>query len=443
MGIFNLWNESISIQFKHISKSSFGIDCTPSLLGVGFIIGPRIAALMFAGGLTGWFLIIPLIQMLSSDLIIFPATTPLSMLTTEEIWSDYIRYIGAGCVAFGGLISLIKIFPLIKKTFVFGLQELFAGFSLKDVRVRTDRDISLKWLILGSLLVILFLWLYPGFPMNFLTIVLLVILGYFFVAVTSITVGLVGSSSNPVSGMTITTLLITCLIFLALGWTERIYLIAAIMMSCVANVAIALAATTSQDLKTGYILGATPKYQQIGEIIGLILPCLLIGGTLFLLNEAYKFGSTYLPAPQATLMALIAKGVIVKELPFTLVLIGLVQGFILFLLNVPVLPFAIGLYLPLTLSSPIMLGGIISMIVTHFSQQKEISKQKGILVSSGLVAGDACLGVVAALLTVLGVINPDKKPLLGDQYSLLFFGILAIILLVLSLKKEKIKKSRS
>ncbi len=440
MSILFLWDEVISFNLKPFSKSSFGIDCTPSLLGVGYIIGPKIAALMFAGGLTGWYVFIPLIEMLSSNITIFPAVVPLNTLSPDELWSNYIRYIGAGCVAFGGLLSLIKILPLVKNTFVFGFQELFAQFELKDIRIRTDQDISLRWLILGSIFVILFLWLYPNFPMNFLTILLLIILGYFFVAVTSITVGLVGSSSNPVSGMTITTLLITCLIFLALGWTDRIYLISAITMSCVANVAIALAATTSQDLKTGYLLGATPKYQQIGEIIGLILPSLLIGATLYLLNEAYQFGSPNLPAPQATLMAMIAKGVILKELPVALFGIGIIQGVILFLLRVPVLPFAIGLYLPLSLSSPIMFGGLIAYLVNFFSKQKEISHQRGILVSSGLVAGDACLGVVAALLTVLKIIDPNHPILLSTTYSFLFFIILALVLLSVSLMKEKVKK---
>lgn len=437
MSIFSLWNETISFLVKPFAKTSFGIDCTPSLLGVGFIIGPRISALMFAGGLTGWYLFIPLIEMLSSNQIIFPSTTPLNLLSPDAIWSNYIRYIGAGCVAFGGIVSLIKIFPLLKKTFIHGFEELFFQFHLKDVRIRTDQDISLRWLILGSLLVITFLWLYPKFPMNFLTILILVILGYFFVAVTSITVGLVGSSSNPVSGMTITTLLITCLIFLMLGWTERVYLIAAITMSCVANVAIALAATTSQDLKTGFILGATPKYQQIGEMIGLILPCFLIGMTLHLLNKAYGFGSVNLPAPQATLMALIAKGVILKELPLTLFMIGIFQGLILFLLKVPVLPFAIGLYLPLSLSSPVMLGGVVFGLVNYFSKNKEEAKESGILVSSGLVAGDACVGVIAALLTVGSVINPNKQPILSDHFSFLSFILLALVLFKLSYNGKK------
>ena len=200
--------------------------------------------------------------------------------------------------------------PVIWKTIIESFRELFHLLSAKKKdSKRTDKDISLSFLLLGSIAIILALWLFPGFHLNLVTIVLLVILGFFFVAVTSITVGLVGSSSSPVSGMTITTLLITCLVFLGFGWTDRIHLIAAITMGAVANIAIALASTTSQDLKTGFLLGATPRSQQVAEIIGLLLPAIAIGFTLYLLDDAYKFGSTKLPAPQATLMALIAKGV--------------------------------------------------------------------------------------------------------------------------------------
>lgn len=262
-------------------KTEFSMDCTPALLGVGFIVGPRISALLFAGGALGWWVIIPLIHMFSGNLVIYPGTTPISQMSADDLWSDYVRYIGAGAIAVGGLLSLFRIAPLIGKTLKVGFSELFQGLNAKPHALRTDRDISLRWLILGSLAIILILWLFPGLPMNFLTIILLVFLGFFFVAVTSLTVGIVGSTSNPVSGMTITTLLITCIIFVLLGWTERIYLIAALTMSVVANVAIALAGTTSQDLKTGYLVGATPRLQQIGEIIGILLPAVAISGSLF------------------------------------------------------------------------------------------------------------------------------------------------------------------
>jgi putative OPT family oligopeptide transporter len=236
--------------------------------------------------------------------------------------------------------------------------------------------------------------------------------------------------------MTITTLLITCLIFLGLGWTDRIHLIAAITMGAVANVAIAMAGTTSQDLKTGFLLGATPRSQQVAEIIGLILPSAAIGFTLYLLNDAYGFGSPKLPAPQATLMALIAKGVIQQELPVVLVLIGIVFGLMIHFMRVPVLPFAIGLYLPLSLNTAIMVGGLVNMITKRFSDDHK-SIQQGILISSGLVAGDACMGVLVALLTVLKIIPASKSGWLNDWFSLIFFILLASWLGLTSLRRKK------
>lgn len=424
-----LFKEVPSWIITPFQRSEFSIDCTPSLLGVGFIVGPRISALLFAGGAIGWWVIIPLIRMFSagSSAIIFPAHVPIATMSAEDIWSNYVRYIGAGTVAIGGVLSLAKIFPLILKTLHIGFDELFQGFNLKAHPIRTDRDISMRWLLLGSLAIILTLWLFPGLPMNFLTIVLLVLLGFFFVAVTSMTVGIVGSTSNPVSGMTITTLLITCLIFLALGWTERIYLIAALTMSVVANVAIALAATTSQDLKTGFLLGATPRLQQIGEIIGIFLPALAIGGTMYLLNQSYGFGSAQMPAPQGTMMALIAKGVIEGDIPITLVVIGVILGLMMELLKLPILPFAIGLYLPLSLSTSMMVGGIVSYIVKRKERNIEASA-RGVLAASGLVAGDACTGVFIALLVVLKMVPSDAKALLPGGVSLAIYLALAIAL---------------
>jgi putative OPT family oligopeptide transporter len=294
----------------------------------------------------------------------------------------------------------------------------------------------LKWLILGSVAIILTLWLMPGFQMNLLTILLLAILGFFFAAVTSLTVGLVGSTSNPVSGMTITTLLVTCLIFTALGWTDRFYLISALTMAVVVNVAICLASTTSQDLKTGYIIGATPRSQQLAEIIGVFLPALAIGATIFLLNEAYGFGSKQLPAPQGTMMALLAKGVMEGNIPFTLVSIGAIIALLLEVLRIPILPFAVGLYLPLSLSTPIMLGGLVSYIVRKASKQEPVF-QRGILASSGLVAGDACMGVLIALASVAGWIHIDQAPLLPDSIGMLSFLLLAAGLAWLTLRHPK------
>jgi putative OPT family oligopeptide transporter len=278
------------------------------------------------------------------------------------------------------------------------------------------------------------LWLVPNLHLNFLTVLLLIILGFFFVAVTSITVGLVGSTSNPVSGMTLTTLLITCLIFVALGWTERGYLIAALTMSVVANVAIALAGTTSQDLKTGFLLGATPKAQQVGEIIGMLLPALTIGGVLYLLNKTYTFGSAQMPAPQGTLMAMIAKGVISGDIPYLLVIVGVILGLIVELLRLPVLPFAIGLYLPLSLNTGVMVGGLLSWWMQKTQDKNAIDR--GILISSGLIAGDACTGVVIALFTVMGVLTTSGKTYSPDIVALLIYIALGIGLVKLASKKK-------
>ncbi len=432
-----LWKEVADWKFPKAFKTEFSMDCTPALLGVGYIIGPRISSILFAGGALAWWVLIPLIAKFGDGATaIFPATIPVSKMTAQDIWSNYIRYIGAGAVGIGGMLSLVRIFPLIIKTCRVGFKELFGGTAHRAKLPRTDQDISMRWLILGSIAIILLLWLFPGLPMNFLTITLLVILGFFFVAVTSITVGLVGSTSNPVSGMTITTLLVTCLIFLALGWTEKIYLIAAITMAIVVNVAIALAATTSQDLKTGFLVGATPKYQQIGELIGAILPAITIGGTLYLLNTVYTFGSPQMPAPQGTLMALIAKGVISGNIPYTLVFIGVIIGLMVELLKLPILPFAIGLYLPLSLSTGVMLGGVFSWYVNKKGGVRALDR--GVLAASGLIAGDACTGVVIALFTVIGVLSPTAQALAPDILSFALFALMGLGLVKVSLKNPRI-----
>jgi putative OPT family oligopeptide transporter len=428
-----IFKEVPSWTLSLFQKAEFSMDCTPAVLGVGFIIGPRIATLMFAGGAIGWWVLIPLIKLFATgDAIIFPASKMISSMSAEEIWSNYVRYIGVGTIAVGGILSLYKIFPLIVKTFKLGFDELFQG-AAKTSALRTERDISLKWLILGSVFIIAFLWLFPGLPMNFLTIVILTVLSFFFVAVTSLTVGICGSTSNPVSGMTIITLLFTCLIFVILGWTQRIYLIAALTMSVVANVAICLGATTSQDLKTGFLLGATPKKQQIGEIIGLFFPALAIGITLHLLDKVYTLGSSLMPAPQGTMMALISQGVLEGNIPTTLVVVGVVIGVLFELLKMPILPFAIGLYLPLSLSTSVMIGGLVASYVKR--KNRTTAMDNGMITASGLVAGDAATGVLIALFTVLGWVSTSGSPLLPLWTSLAIYGALAFFLGWFSLKK--------
>ncbi len=424
--VLHLWPETPSWTFKPYKDAIFTLDATPALLGVGYIIGTRITSFMFAGGALAWWVIIPLIKMFSlGDYTVFPASTPIDGMSSEQIWSNYVRYIGAGTLAIGGLLSLFKIGPVIFKTFHAGFKELFSGFRLQKNAPRTERDIGMPWLIIGALFIIFLLWFLPIFPFNFLTIVLIVVLGFFFSAVTSITVGLVGSTSNPVSGMTITTLLITCLVFVLLDWTDITYLISAIMMSSIANIAIAMASTTSQDLKAGFLLGATPRNQQLAEIIGVIIPSLALGATLYVLNAAYHIGSEQMPAPQATMIALIAKGVIHGDLPYTLFVIGIIIGLILEILHIPTLAVALGLYLPLSLSSAIMVGGLVAYYVNKHSRENA-AQERGLLISSGLVGGDACMGIIIALLAVFGIISTKDEGLLPQYFSLIMYALLAV-----------------
>ncbi len=435
MNIFNLFTDVAAFVIQPFENTQFRIDASPALLGVGYIIGPRLCMVTMAGGAVGWWVLIPLIKMYGAGHVeIFPGTIPIEQMDAMDIWSNYIRYIGAGCVAIGGLYNLACIFPMILRTVHVGFKELFSGMKGAHLE-RTDRDISMGWLIIGSLGIMIMLWLIPGIGMNFFTVFLFAILGYFFVAVTSITVGLVGSSSNPASGMVITTLLVTGLIFSLLGWTERIYLVMAITMSAAVNVAICLASTTSQDLKTGYILGATPRWQQLAEMVGLVVPSLFIGTILVLLNKVYVFGSAALPAPQATLLSIVAKGVIERQLPTMLVVIGIILGIIVLLLGAKILPFAIGLYLPLEISTAMMVGGIARAIV-HQAVHRNKVDESGILTASGMVAGDACMGVIVALLTVLGILDVNAKPIYGPGVSVFCFLVLTAIFIALCLRKK-------
>lgn len=426
--LLSLWHEVYSWSGNFLKKTEISIDGTPALLGVGYIVGLRVSALVFAGGLFAWFGIIPLIQVFGlSDTIIYPSKMAIDSMPPSALWSSYVRYIGAGTLVVGGMFSLFKVLPLLKETLALSFKELLtSGFKTPDHVERVDRDIPLPWLILGTLAVVLILALTPSLPMNLFTIVLLVVLSFFFVAVTSVTVGIVGSTSNPVSGMTIMTLLITCIAFVLLGWTDRVYLISAITMGCVACCAICIAGATAQDLKTGFLLKATPKSQQIAEILGVFLPSLALGYVVYLLNSAYTIGSSQLPAPQATLLSMVAQGVISGELPYTLVGIGVVIGLMMMLLQVPILPFALGLYLPFSLSSAMMVGGVVKWFVDR-KNSDPLVEERGLLFAAGLIGADAIIGLIVALCTILGIQLGLKEPLLQGHFSLIaYLGLAAL-----------------
>lgn len=396
----------ITIPFKAL-KTEFSAETYPALLGVGYICGPKISSYMFAGGLLGWFVLIPAIVIFGADTILYPGTTTISEIYAQNgasaIWSSYIRYIGAGAVAAGGIMSLIKLIPLIGSTFMDSVKSLKSGTVKSDVR--TAQDLNFKFTLIAIVVLTLVLWLIPQVPVSLLGAIMIVIFGFFFATVSSRMVGLVGSSNNPVSGMAIATLLILTIVLKATGTKGDAGMVSAISICSVICIIAAIAGDTSQDLKTGFILGATPKKQQIGELIGAGVSALTIGGVFILLDSAWGFGTTELAAPQATLMKMITEGVMDGNLPWGLVGIGVCIALIFEVLHIPVLPVAIGLYLPLELSSTIMLGGVIRYFADKGKSEAEKNDESnsGILFSSGMIAGEGLVGILLAVFAVTGV----------------------------------------
>lgn len=427
--------------------AAIGMDTLPALLGVGFIVGPSISAVMLSGAILGWLVIIPLITHLGQFIpdIIYPASKPLMELGYWDIWDNYIRYIGAGAVAFGGILSLIKSLPLIIKTF----KEAMGGLKATSKNVstlRTEEDMSIKVAIIGVLAIIVFIGITDFIPVGIMGALIIAIFGFFFATVSARLVGLIGSSNNPVSGMTIATLLITSIIFKAIGFTGEEGMIGALAVGSVICIIAAMAGDMSQDLKTGFLVGATPRKQQYGELIGAIAAALVIGGVLILLNKAWEFGSKELPAPQATLMKLVIEGVMNGNLPWALIFTGIGIGVVVELLGVQILPFAVGLYLPIHLSTPIMVGGILRGILNKKKEKKELLNRKvegGVLFASGLIAGEGLVGILLAILAVIplagGTVGSKLafgNNILGQWGSLIFFAGLTFLLIKHSFKAK-------
>ena len=396
----------VTYEIKSYKGSGVGMDVLPALLGVGYICGARVSSYIFAGGVIGWFVLMPLIALFGADLTIFPASVPVSELGASGIWSNYIRYIGAGAVAAGGIISLVKNLPLIAKTFRQALKSY--GSKGNGDNSRLNKDIPMNIVILTIGIMAIIMWLVPAVPVSLLGAIIIVIFGFFFATVSSRMVGIVGSSNNPVSGMAIATLLITTMILKATGTIGMPGMVASIAIGSVICIIAAIAGDTSQDLKTGYILGATPKKQQIGELLGAVIAALTIGGVLVLLDSAWGFGTTELAAPQATLMKTIVEGVMQGNLPWALVFIGVFIALVIEILGISVLPVAIGLYLPLELSATIMIGGLIRHFVDKKSKDKDKDNEAsgGILFCSGLIAGEGLVGILLAIFAVVGLADP-------------------------------------
>ena len=390
-----LFSSEVHYDIKRLKGAAIGIDILPALLSVGYICGPKIAGYMFAGGLISWIGLMPLINMFGDNIIMFPGDKAINLMSSGELWSNYIRYIGAGAVAAAGIISLVKTLPIIFSSFSKTLRR--EGENEENV-TRLNKNIDNKLIWAGIVVIVLFLWLSPIFPINFPGAILIVLFGFFFATVSSRMVGLVGSSNNPVSGMAIATLIITGVILSSSGIKTNNALTGTIVVGSVICIVAAISGDTSQDLKTGYILGATPMKQQIGEIIGVVASSLAISGVLYLLNNAWGFGSGELPAPQATLMKIVVEGVMEGNLPWNLIMIGAAIAIAVEIMGVPALPFAVGMYLPIYLSAGIMLGGVVRFLIDKFADKVS---EKGILVSSGMIAGEGLVGIILAILEVV------------------------------------------
>lgn len=444
---------TISIQKIHTEVSA---EVYPALISVGYICGFKIASYMFAGAILGWLVLIPAIYLFGANTILYPATVTIAEVWKSSgasgIWSNYIRYIGAGAVAAGGIISLVKSLPLICRTFVDALRGMMNKEAIGKEE-RTNRDMNMG-LVLGMLAVLIILIaVLPVIPIGVLGAIIIVIFGFFFAAVSSRMVGLVGSSNNPVSGMAIATLLITSLILKATGNSGASGMVAAIAIGSVICIVAAMAGDMSQDLKTGYILGATPVKQQYGELIGAVVSAITIGFVLYLLNSAWGFGTPALAAPQATLMKMIVEGVMGGNLPWTLVFIGVFIAIMVELLSIPVLPFAIGLYLPIELSACIMVGGILRLVLEKVYEGKA-NKDKvinnGVLCCSGMIAGEGLVGILLAILavatvngkTIAEIVDLSGVVNLGQIGGLIVMALIILLILKFTIWSKEAKETK-
>lgn len=527
-----LWKDIPEKVFSSFKGSAISAEVSPELMGVGYIIGLRTAAIMVAGGVLSSFVLIPMIALFGGALTepLFPAKTLIKEMSIHDIWRNYVLYIGAGAVAAGGIISLFQSLPTIIHGAKSGLASVFGTkIEQKGDKSRTDDDLPYSVVIIGTLVMVVALWFAPALHINLLSAVMIMLFGFLFVTVSSRLTGEIGSSSNPISGMTVATLLLTCLIFLLVGWIGPEHRVGALSIAAVVCIAASNGGTTSQDLKTGYILGATPKYQQIGLLIGALSSAIVIGFSLKLLNDASTIYSKKVPdytytnvseltekqkvmgpearhdsneyhvlqvtdhsheglravlnpgkylvddngklvylvdpgingvlskrddgtsvtkyeAPKARLMSLIIDGILTQKLPWGLVLLGVALAIVLELCGISSLPFAVGVYLPISASSPIFVGGLIRHLVDRKKNKNEDSETgPGVLFSSGLIAGGAIAGILLALSQVIDGFGErlDFSAMAGalaesDLTSLIIFLGMGAVLFFVGRKKPSI-----
>ena len=434
------------LKVPFLKKGELGMDLSAALFGVGYILGPRIAAVMVGGGLLSWLVIIPAIAYWGDARTapFFPETVQIIHdMSASQIWTRYVRYIGAGAVATAGIVTLIRSVPVMISSFRIGAAQLGERVSgVAGVVSRTDNDLPLRVVGIGVVVIALVLILVPqvfgsvgGIGIRTVAAVCVVVFAFFFVTVASRIVGLVGVTSNPTSGMTIAALLGTASIFLLFGWTDALGKAAALTVGCVVAIAASISGDTSQDLKTGFLLGATPRRQQTAELIGVLTSAVFVCLTVLALGEGLGFGSTELPAPQATLMKLVIDGVLDQNLPWMLVAIGAGIALLCELARIPSLPFAVGVYLPVSTMTPIFVGGLIRLWMERSAKDETTAadrRERGVLLGSGFVGGEGLLGVGIALVAVAKSRRPDGigTEWLGNDITAMLVGVAAFAVFI-------------
>jgi putative OPT family oligopeptide transporter len=529
-----LWKDVPEKIFSFFKGSAISAEISPELLGVGYIIGLRTAAIMMAGGVLSSFVLIPMISLFGGNLVepLFPAKVLIKDMEIHDIWRNYVLYIGAGAVAAGGIISLFQSLPTIVHGAKAGIKSVMGDKSAVGEKDRTADDLPFSFVVIGTIVMVVGLWFAPALHINFFSAIMIILFGFLFVTVSSRLTGEIGSSSNPISGMTVATLLLTCLVFLAVGWIGPEYRVGALSIAAVVCIAASNGGTTSQDLKTGYIVGATPRYQQIGLLIGALTSAIVIGYSLILLNDASTVYTKKVPdftvtnmsvmttkqkvagpeastdsneyhvlqvneqsnaemlgvlapgkylvndagkvvylvdpgingsinkrddgtsvtkyeAPKARLMSLIIDGILTQKLPWGLVLLGVALALVLELCGISALPFAVGVYLPISASTPIFVGGVVRWLVerkkTGNETEAEAETGPGVLYSSGLIAGGAIAGILLALTQIMPGFSEKldfsgKMGSLGgsDLFAVIVFALAAGALFYVGRKKTKL-----
>lgn len=424
ISLLYLWPSKVKMTLPFIKKAEIGVSTTPALIGVGYILGLRISAIMVSGGLISWVVIIPIIAHFLGDATnwpyapdfliskkLDPEVTNIGQLTPKEIWEGYIRIIGAGAVAAAGIVTVLKSIPTMIESLKIGVKELkSSAVKLDEGRIRTEQDLHLKFVIMGISIVVLLITFIPGIIgqhtfllMRFISALAIAAFAFAFVTVSSRIVGMIGVSSNPTSGMAIVTLLGTGLVFKLIGWTDITGKVTALTIGTIVCIAASIAGDISQDLKTGFLIGATPRKQQISELIGATGSAFFVCLAVYYLGKVYVFGTDALPAPQATLMKTVLDGVLGGNLRWDLVGIGAAFALAIVLFRIPPLPFAVGMYLPLYTMTPVFIGGLLRYIVDkkYGSENQEKGKDQGILLGSGFIAGEGLMGVVIAVIAVI------------------------------------------